>query len=374
MESDHVSLYLQLFHCNWLPSVLLSRLLAWTGSLGKLLTASDDELLRCGLVQPQIERLRRLASTSNPQIVNEDLQWREPDGNAIVCFEDEAYPRLLRHIDAAPPLLFVRRTTAALSKPQLAIIGSRKASNYGLRNAYWMGHELSSAGLCITSGLALGIDTNADLGALASGNLTIAVVGTGLDLVYPKANQKLAEEIVEHGAIISEFPLGTPPLSGNFPRRNRIMSGMSMGTLVVEAALKSGTLITAKLALEQNREVFAIPGPINIPQTAGCHQLISEGARLVSCPDDVLEEFGIEKTDPNENTEKSHTNHISKQPEQRVENRRSSSLGKLIGYQGCDLQYLLDATGVEYQSLINRLLQLELAGEIKCIVGRYFRA
>ncbi len=147
-----------------------------------------------------------------------------------------------------------------------------------------------------------------------------------------------------------------------------------MGTLVVEATLKSGTLITAKLALEQNREVFAIPGPINIPQTAGCHQLISEGARLVSCPDDVLEEFGIEKTDPKGNNEKSDTNHITKQQEQRVESRRSGSLGKLIGYQGCDLQYLLDATGVEYQSLINRLLQLELAGEIKCIVGRYFRA
>jgi len=374
MESDHVSLYLQLFHCDWLPPVLFSRILMRAGSLDILLTSNDDELTRFGLVQTQIERLRRLALTTASQKVNDDLRWGERNGNTIICFEDEGYPKLLRQIDAAPPLLFVRGQIQVLSKQQLAIVGSRKASNYGLRNAYWMGYELGTAGLCITSGLALGIDTRAHLGALASGNQTIAVVGTGLDIVYPKANQKLAEQIVEHGAVISEFPLGTPPLSGNFPRRNRIMSGMSIGTLVVEASLKSGTLITAKLALEQNREVFAIPGPINIPQTAGCHQLISEGARLVSSPDDVLEEFGIEKTDPKENEEKTQTNHIAMQAEKGVESRQSGSIKKLIGYEGSDLQYLLNATGLEYQTLINSLLQLELAGEINCIGGRYFRA
>lgn len=271
-------------------------------------------------------------------------------------------------------MLFVSGTTELLAKAQLAIVGSRQASNYGLRNAYWMGYELGAAGLCITSGLALGIDTRAHLGALASGSPTIAVVGTGLDLIYPKANRKLAEEIVAQGAMVSEFPLGTPPLSGNFPRRNRIMSGMSMATLVVEVSIKSGTLITPRLALEQNREVFAIPGPINIPQTAGCHQLINEGARLVASPADVLEEFGIEKPRSKENTEKTATNRITRHTDKRVKQRLSGSIESLIGYQGCDLQYLLDATGTEYQALINQLLQLEIDGEIECIGGRYFRA
>lgn len=374
MESDHVSLYLRLFHCDWLPPVLFARLLVRAGNLGKFLTASDNKLMHSGLDQTQIERLRSIASKPVSQKVNEDLKWRERNGNAIVCFEDEAYPRLLRQIESAPPLLFVRGRTDVLTKPQLAIVGSRQASSYGLRNAYWMAHELGSAGLCITSGLALGIDTRAHQGALASGNQTIAVVGTGLDLVYPKANEKLAEAIVEEGAIISEFPLGTPPLSGNFPRRNRIMSGMSMGTLVVEASLKSGTLITARLALEQNREVFAIPGPISIPQTAGCHQLINEGARLVSRPEDVLEEFGIEKTDLMEKEEKSAVSLSAIRPGKRAIHRRSCPITELIGDEGCDLQYLLDTSGVEYQTLINRLLQLELAGEIRGVGGRYFRA
>lgn len=372
METALLSQYLRLFHCNWLSPVQFSRHIQRAGTLREFLSSSDELLQYGGLTEVQIERVREVSTSANPEIVNADLAWTQVAGNDIICFEDARYPDLLRQVDVAPPVLFVRGNIATLVRPQLAIVGSRNATSYGLRNAYWMAHELSLAGICITSGMARGIDTRAHQGALAGGQATIAIIGTGADVIYPPSNRRLAEQIVETGALVSEFPLGTMPISYNFPRRNRIMSGLCLGTLVVEATLKSGSLITAKLALEQNREVFAIPGLISNPQSSGCHQLIADGARLVERPEDILQELGMDAPIESPDDLKT-TNAGSKPVKPDGHNKESDRLTRLIGYQGCELQYLLDASGLEYQTLLRRLLELEVAGKIHASGGRYYR-
>lgn len=374
METGLLSQYLQLFHCDWLSPVQFSRHLKRAGTLREFLTASDELLQYGGLTETQIEYVRRVSSSADPAIVNDDLEWAQTAGHEIICFEDIRYPELLRQVDVAPPVLFVRGNIETLLRPQLAIVGSRDATSYGLRNAYWMAHELSVAGMCITSGMARGIDTRAHQGALAAGHATIAIIGTGADVIYPTSNRRLAEQIAETGALVSEFPLGTMPIPFNFPRRNRIMSGLSLGTLVVEATLKSGSLITAKLALEQNREVFAIPGMISNPQSSGCHQLIADGARLVQRPEDILQELGMEELSESPTDNAKTTNADSKNVAGVSQDAAADRLTRLIGYQGCELQYLLDVSGLEYQTLVRRLLELEIVGKIQASGGRYYRA
>jgi DNA processing protein len=221
-----------------------------------------------------------------------DLAWLEEPHNHLIASADPAYPPLLREIPDPPPLLFVRGDPAFLCAPQLAIVGSRNPTHGGADNARAFGNHLAQAGLAITSGLALGIDACAHEAALAAGGSTLAIAATGLDRVYPAAHRELAHRIAGQGALVSEFPLGTPPRRENFPRRNRLISGLSLGVLVVEAALKSGSLITARYAAEQGREVFAIPGSIHSPLARGCHALIRQGAKLVETAQDVLEELG----------------------------------------------------------------------------------
>jgi len=221
-----------------------------------------------------------------------DLSWLERSGTHALTLLDPRYPPLLHEIPDPPPLLFVRGDPTCLVMPQLALVGSRNPSHAGRENARAFARHLAGAGLTISSGLALGIDAAGHEGALEAGGTTIAVAGTGLDRVYPARHRALAERIIERGALVSEFPPGTPPNAGNFPRRNRILSGLSLGTLVVEAALRSGSLITARLAMDQGREVFAIPGSIHNPLARGCHALIRQGAKLVEAGADVLEELG----------------------------------------------------------------------------------
>jgi DNA processing protein len=215
----------------------------------------------------------------------------QPDNHLITCL-DAAYPEILRDLSGSPAWLYVKGDPAWLSRPMLAIVGSRHASPQGLRDAEAFAQALSEAGLTVVSGLALGIDTAAHLGALSGLASSVAVVGTGLDRVYPARNKALAHRLAAEGAIVSEFPVGTPPKSGHFPRRNRIISGLSLGVLVIEAALDSGSLITARLASEQGREVFALPGSIHSTLAKGCHRLIKQGAKLVESASDVLEELG----------------------------------------------------------------------------------
>lgn len=224
--------------------------------------------------------------------VERTLEWASEDGCSILALDDVDYPPLLNEVHDAPPLLFVRGERGVLGHPQVAMVGSRNPSVVGRETAKDFARSLSRAGLTVTSGLALGVDTASHEGALEGEGQTVAVFGTGPDRVYPARNRKLAHAIVERGgALVTEYPPGVEPLPSNFPRRNRIISGLSLGTLVVEAALRSGSLITARYASEQGREVFAIPGSIHNPMARGCHRLIRDGAKLVETAQDVIEEL-----------------------------------------------------------------------------------
>jgi DNA processing protein len=217
------------------------------------------------------------------------LAWLDAEAHTVVMWDHDHYPAMLAELSDAPPLLFVAGNASILEMPQLAIVGSRRASRPGMDTATSFAHSLARGGFCVTSGLALGIDGAAHRGALDAGGATIAVLGTGLQCLYPRRHVALAHEIIANGgAVVSELPLDTTPQPSNFPRRNRIISGLSMGTLVVEASPSSGSLITARLALEQGREVYAIPGSIHHPGARGCHQLIREGATLVETVEDIL--------------------------------------------------------------------------------------
>lgn len=367
MEHHCLAHYVRLFHANWLSTIQLSRLLKHFGTLARLLATDQETLAQFGLPPPLAERLLCSATAANTARDDRSLAWAAADGQVIITYEESTYPELLRQIDVPPPLLFVRGNTDCLTDRQLAVVGSRKASSYGQRTARWLSHELSLAGLTISSGMARGIDTCAHEGALAAGGRTIAVIGTGADTDYPPCNKALALAIANSGALVSEFPLGTAPAPHNFPRRNRIMSGLSLGTLVIEAALKSGSLITARQALEQNREVFAVPGLVSNPLAAGCHQLINSGARLVQEAGDILSELGLE-TDPQVASARASAAPPGRQA------HSTDSLVDLIGEQGCELQSLLERTELGYQLLVERLLDLEIAGEIRTSGGRYFRA
>ena len=233
-----------------------------------------------------------IARGPNPERLDAVQHWLEDATNQVVTFADQAYPRLLLEITDPPPLLYVKGNPALLDHASLAVVGSRNATQQGRSNAQAFSRELSEGGFTIISGLALGIDAAAHAGGLAGSSSSIAVVGTGLDIVYPARNRDLAHQLAEEGALVSEFALGTPPLASNFPRRNRLISGLARGCLVVEAALKSGSLITARYALEQGREVFAVPGSIHSPLSKGCHLLLKQGAKLAESSRDILEELG----------------------------------------------------------------------------------
>ncbi len=225
-------------------------------------------------------------------LVDQDLRWLEGPDNHLLTLGHPDYPTLLAELPDAPPLLFVHGDPGVLSLPQLAIVGSRNPTPGGESTARDFARHLAAAGVTVTSGLALGVDGAAHEGALDAEGVTVAVMGTGLDRVYPARHRDLAHRIAVRGALVSEFAPGTPPKGDHFPRRNRIISGLSLGTLVVEAALRSGSLITARLASEQGREVFAIPGSIHNPLARGCHALIRQGAKLVETGQDILDELG----------------------------------------------------------------------------------
>lgn len=252
-----------------------------------MLAAGRSELSALGLKDAALDYLR----APDWAQVERDLVWLQQPSHHLLCLNDPAYPPLLRQTDAPPPVLFVRGDLELLQTYQIAIVGTRHPTTEGRRTAYDFAAHLAGCGVTVTSGLALGIDAEAHRGALAQGR-TVAVMGTGLNRVYPAANRELARQIAEQGALVSELPLDTPAAAANFPRRNRIISGLALGTLVVEAAVQSGSLITARLAGEQGREVFAIPGSIHNPQARGCHSLIRQGAKLVETAADILEELG----------------------------------------------------------------------------------
>lgn len=300
--------------------------------------------------------------------VDNDLRWAEGEQCHILTLADPRYPTLLKEITDPPPVLYVRGNPAVLSQAQLAIVGSRNPSAGGKQTAHDFAHSLALNGLCITSGLALGIDAASHLGALEAGGATIAVAGTGLDRIYPARHRDLGHRIVEQGAIVSEFPPGAPPIASNFPRRNRIISGLSLGVLVVEAALKSGSLITARLASEQGREVFAIPGSIHNPLTRGCHALIGQGAKLTENTHDILEELGPLATLALENQPITDSPTHTASP-----SINDHPLLESLGFEAVSIDTLVDRSGLTAEAVSSMLLIMELQGIVASSGGLYSR-
>lgn len=304
--------------------------------------------------------------------VDRDLAWLGggPHRHLLTC-DSSAFPRRLRELPDAPLALFVEGDPEALRLPQLAVVGSRNPTPIGAETAQEFAAFLARSGLVITSGLALGVDAAAHEGALSAQRLTIAVVGTGLDQVYPARHKALAAKVAASGALVSEFPIGVPARPEHFPRRNRIISGLSLGVLVVEAALKSGSLITAQQAMEQGREVFAIPGSIHNPLAKGCHRLIRDGAKLVESGADILEELGDALAAPFESMAAAVDNARPARPDAGLP-EQDGDYGRLLAAFGDAPQRtdaLVERSGLTVAAVSSMLLILELQGQVAAVPG-----
>ncbi|GGO77443.1 DNA processing protein DprA [Marinobacterium nitratireducens] len=349
-------------------AVGLKRLAAAQVPPSRLLDADSEALSLSGARVDTVRALDALAAGRGEpaERLERCLEWLDSGAARCLCPDAEDYPALLWQIPDPPPLLFVRGDAGCLAMPQLALVGSRHASRAGAANAYAFARALSEAGLVITSGLALGIDGAAHQAAVDRGAATVAVFGTGLDRVYPRRHRKLAQTILDTGgAWVSECLPGTAPLPGNFPRRNRIISGLSAGVLVVEAAPRSGSLITARMALEQGREVFAIPGSIQNPAAHGCHRLIREGAVLVETVAHVIEQLGplLGSYLPAE----------TPAPLPQGLSEPEANLLDKMGYDVAGIDQLVVLTGLSAPELMPLLVSLELKGAIEPVAGGYLR-
>ncbi len=342
------------------------------GSAAAVFAATRTDLT--GVVEGKTTLIDAILEGIDAARVQAELDWLAQPGCHVVTLADTDYPPLLREIADAPPLLFVRGVRSVLLLPQIALVGSRNPTATGCENAQHFAQSLAHAGMAITSGLALGIDACAHRGALDAHGVTIAVAATGLDRVYPSRHRELAHEIAVSGALVSEFPLGSPPRRDHFPRRNRIISGMSTGVVVVEAALRSGSLITARLAGEQGREVFAIPGSIHSPLARGCHALIRQGAKLVETARDILEELGplvrvqmgvrLVHEDPDDSA-----------GSRSKENPEYDILLAHLAHDPVDVDTLVERSGLTPEVISSMLLQMELYGLIEaCPGGKYQRS
>ncbi len=360
---------LALLRAPGLGSVAINRLLLRHGSAREALSAGGDSELS--------SQVRQALRQPDWDAVRTDLAWLSQAGSGparhLLLPEDAAYPQRLREIADAPPVLFVVGDPEVLAQPQLAIVGSRSATRGGLENARAFAAHLAARGLVITSGLAAGVDAAAHRGALDAGGLSVAVAGTGPDRIYPAANRALAGELVSEGALVSEFPPGTAPQAANFPRRNRIISGLALGVLVVEAATRSGSLITARLAMEQGREVFAIPGSIHNPLARGCHRLIRDGAKLVETADDILEEMAVHlATRPVKSPSPGDGEIVD--AGDHGEDGDYARLREALGHDPVSLDMLVQRSGLTPEQLSSMLLLMELRGQVESLPGgRYMQ-
>ena len=357
LEPD-LEAWLTLSFAPGLTNEAIRRLLSIFRGPEEILAASRAELART-----VSERAARAVSSPRPdELLARVAEWLDDPANHVVTLADDHYPKALLDTADPPPLIYAKGRTELLNAPAFAIVGSRNATAQGIAHAEAFGRALSEAGLTIVSGLALGIDAAAHRGALLGKASSVAVVGTGLDIVYPARNRDLAHHLAREGCIISEFPLGTPAIAANFPRRNRLISGMGRGCLVVEAALSSGSLITARLANEQGKDVFALPGSVHSPLAKGCHSLIKQGAKLVETADDILEELKI--------------------PNARVSGAPAASLGTdsdphpalvHLGFDPCDFDTLAVRSGLSADVLSALLTEWELEGAIEALPGNRFQ-
>lgn len=338
-------------------------LLSTFGLPEAIFDASIATLLR-SLPEPLARTLIQGASAQVQSAIDATEQWLAASGeHAFLTLADAEYPQALLATADPPPVLFAVGKVELLNRPSIAIVGSRNATRQGQENAHGFARALAQAGVTVASGLALGIDAAAHRGALAADSdaLTIAVVGTGVDVSYPASNKALTLEVRKRGVVISEFALRTPALTHNFPRRNRVIAGITRGVLVVEAALRSGSLITARLAAEGGRDVFAVPGSIHSPLAKGCHRLIRDGAKLVESAQDVLEELGLSRRAQAEAREAS------------VEPAAHADVLQLIGHDPVDLDQLVQESGREPGELVGALLELELAQHVERLPGNRYQ-
>ena len=340
----------------------------------QLLTHNAATLKALGLAAETIAALEawRRQDSAHPVVANADGIYRNclRTGTAILTIADADYPEPLRHIHDGPLVLYVRGDRSLLGRDQIGIVGSRNATRAGLEHARSFAAALGQKGLLVTSGLALGVDGAAHAGALDAGFPTVAVIGNGVDKPYPYRHRTLSERIAGEGVIVSEYPPGTSAKAGHFPRRNRIISGLSRGILVVEAGLKSGSLITARLALEQGREVFAIPGSVHNPLARGCHHLIRQGAKLVETVDDICEELGGWWTGQNEGNPSSVVMHG---PATENLDSREIAVLEALGYDPQSTDDLCSVTGLPADQLMQSLLLLELQGLVDSAPGGFQR-
>ncbi len=362
VEENDFFYWLALWRAPGIGTRLFTRLLEQFGKPAAVFAASHEKLRAAGVTRPAT---LSYLDAPDQAAVERDLGWLEEPDHHLLTLGSADYPPLLRELPDPPPLLFVHGEPGLLSYPQLAMVGSRNASRSGSETAFDFARHLSEHGLTITSGLALGIDADCHRGALAGNGLTIAVIGTGMDRVYPARHRELAHEIADKGALVSEFPIGTSPARGNFPRRNRIISGLCLGTLVVEAATHSGSLITARQASEQGREVFAIPGSIHNPLARGCHCLIREGAKLVETASDIMEELAGIIPLALENAHRTeHPGNPMVEPDSEYR-----QLLDTMGYDPITVDTIVERSGLTTEEVSSMLLVLELRDRVASMPG-----
>jgi DNA processing protein len=373
LSPDELAAWLRLGATPGIGRAGARRLLAALGSAERVLAADHSTLL--ALTGPDVVGVLKRRDARDDARLAATQRWLDtaaPDApRDIVTLDDPRYPALLLETADPPLLLFTLGRVDLLSAPGVAIVGSRGATPQGIENARAFARALSARGLTIVSGLAMGIDTAAHEGGLEGPGSTLAFVGTGLDRAYPARNADLMRLVARHGLVASEYPLGTVPLPDNFPRRNRLIAGVAMGTLVVEAALESGSLITARLAVESGRDVFAIPGSIHSPQTQGCHRLIQEGAKLVECADDVLRELRLGSQGESRRARLSppQASLFASAATGAAEAGPDGALRAALGHDPVTFDALAARTGLPSEQLAARLLELELAGDVVRLPG-----
>jgi DNA processing protein len=348
--------WLQLCLTPGLGSSSIRQLLSAFGLPANVLAANAAELSRCvGAAQA-----RAIRSAEAQPALERALAWLEEPGHAVITLEDACYPGTLLETPDPPNLLYACGRLDLLSRPSLAIVGSRNATAQGLRNAEAFARAFSQAGLTVVSGLAMGVDAAAHRGGLDGTGSTVAVLGTGIDIAYPVRNAGLFDQIAGAGLLLSEYPLGTPAIPHNFPKRNRIISGLAKGCLVIEAAMGSGSLITARAAADQGREVFALPGSIHSPLSKGCHALIKQGAKLVDDVSDVLAELG-------------QWQHASTLTLPKSAPAASGTLLEHMGFDPVDMDALCSRAGLSADRVAAELLRLELDGRVATLPGGRFQ-